>query len=275
MNKKMLIGSLLAVVLLVLVSFSSAVGKVSSDNELVEFDVELCGLGKEHTVSLTQSEADEVDLLFADMEKRLSEVETREEAEIIYKEAVVELDKYGLLGSLSVRQAQRLVTGSNDKDKFRMVSKLFDKSNTVKSNSNENFLCLLLAKTKFSIDLNIFSLIGGYMAVLASILNFLVSILNPDIFPHLPDLAYFLAVLASPFMAYGIFKPVRILNRVVFERGVSELVSIHSIGLRGTQTGTEGINVFFGFTGIKIITDFELFDSYYLGCSLGVTYWYH
>jgi len=39
-------------------------------------------------------------------------VETRGEAEAIFKEAVVELDKYGLLGGLSVRQVQRLVTGN-------------------------------------------------------------------------------------------------------------------------------------------------------------------
>ena len=61
MNKKILIGSIIAVVILVLVSFSNVVAKVLSDDELVEFDVEFSGLGKKHTVELTQQEADEVE----------------------------------------------------------------------------------------------------------------------------------------------------------------------------------------------------------------------
>ncbi len=83
MNKKILIGSIIAVAIIVLSSFSSVVAKVSVDNdELVELDVEFCGLNKKHTVKLTQQEADEVELLFDDIEQRLSEVETREEAEV-------------------------------------------------------------------------------------------------------------------------------------------------------------------------------------------------
>jgi len=112
MRKKILIGSIIAITLIVLSSFSSVVGKVASDNELVEIEVEFCGLGKKHTVRLTQQEADEVELLFGDIEQRLSEVETREEAEVIFKEAIVELDKYGLLGGLPVKQAQSLIKGN-------------------------------------------------------------------------------------------------------------------------------------------------------------------
>ncbi|MCK4347951.1 MAG: hypothetical protein KAW47_04975 [Thermoplasmatales archaeon] len=59
MRKKILICSIIAVAVIVLSSFSSVVGKVSSDEELVEFDVEFCGLGKKHTVKLTQEDADE------------------------------------------------------------------------------------------------------------------------------------------------------------------------------------------------------------------------
>ena len=64
MKKKIIIGSIIAVVLLTLVSFTSVVGKVSLNEELIEFDVEFCGLGKKHIVKLTQQEADEVELLF-------------------------------------------------------------------------------------------------------------------------------------------------------------------------------------------------------------------
>jgi len=139
MNNKILIGSIIAVVIIVLSSFSSVVGKVSLDEELVEFDVELSGLGKKHTVSLTQQEADEVELFFDEIQSKLEDVESREEAEEIFKDAVVELDKYGLLGGLSVKQAHRLVTFpyqrfQNNKFLQRIV-------NADKLDDNENFYC--------------------------------------------------------------------------------------------------------------------------------------
>jgi len=143
MKKKILIGSILAVVIIVFASFTSVVGKVSTDDEtddeFVEFDVEFVGLGKKHTVQLTQQEADEVDLLFDDIEQRLSEVETREEAELIFKDAVVELDKYGLLGGLNIRQAQRLIVGN------KIRQKLIDIGETKNNNliDNTNLLCYI------------------------------------------------------------------------------------------------------------------------------------
>ena len=151
MKKKILIGSIIAVALIVLSSFSSVVGKVTSDDELVEFEVEFCGLGKKHTVKLTQQEADEVELLFDDIQSRLSTVETREEAEIIFKEAVVELDKYGLLGSLSVKQAQQLIVGNGVRQNLLK---------RIDGIANENIFDIINA--------NYFCLIGGHLDFMGS-----------------------------------------------------------------------------------------------------------
>jgi hypothetical protein len=86
---------------------------VSKESELVEFTTEICGLGDgKHTVQLTKEEVKEVDRLFDSIRERLNETESREEAVEIFNEAIVELDKYGLLGGLSVKQAQRLVIGN-------------------------------------------------------------------------------------------------------------------------------------------------------------------
>lgn len=138
MNKKILLGSIIAVAIIVLSSFSSVVGKVSVDDELVEFDVEFCGLDKKHSVKLTQQEADEVDLLFDDIEQQLSEVETRDEAEVIFKDAIVELDKYGLLGGLSVRQTQQMVIQNHKQLKI---------INRILPDGNSNYLCLIAGET--------------------------------------------------------------------------------------------------------------------------------
>ncbi len=45
MRKRILVGSIIAIAIIVLASFSSVVGKVSSDGKLVELEVEFCGLG--------------------------------------------------------------------------------------------------------------------------------------------------------------------------------------------------------------------------------------
>ena len=108
------------------------------DSDLVEFDVEFCGLGKKHTVQLTQEEADEVELLFDEIEQRLSEVETREETELIFKDAIVELNKYGLLGELSVRQAQQMAIQNHKQLKI---------INRILPDGNSNYLCLIAGET--------------------------------------------------------------------------------------------------------------------------------
>jgi len=148
MDKRILLGSIIAVVILVLVSFSSVVAKVSTEDELVEFDVEFSGLGKKHKVKLTQQEASKFELLFDDIEQRLSEVETREEAEYIYKEAIVELDKYGLLGRFSVKQTQEIIFG-----KYKESYKYEIQHDNLFYNEIHNSNCLVLGKnlicTKF------------------------------------------------------------------------------------------------------------------------------
>ncbi|EMR75079.1 hypothetical protein MBGDF03_00859 [Thermoplasmatales archaeon SCGC AB-540-F20] len=111
-------GSVLAVILLFIgvafaPSINANVSKASIDSELVEITTEVCGINgvTPNTVLLSKEDAEEVEKLIDDIERRLDDVETREETEKIFNEAVVELDKYGLLGGLSVKQAQKLVTG--------------------------------------------------------------------------------------------------------------------------------------------------------------------
>ena len=113
--KKLLVFGVIVLFLGVAIapSINANISKASVDSELVEITTEVCGLnGGKQTVELTQEEAAEVEALFDSIRERLNNTETREEAEQIFKEAVVELDKYGLLGGLSVKQAQRLAIGS-------------------------------------------------------------------------------------------------------------------------------------------------------------------
>ena len=124
---------------------------VSKESELVEITTEVCGLGgRKYTVQLTKEKAEEVDRLFENIRDKLNTTDSREEAEEIFKEAVMELDKYGLLGELSVEQANRLVTGGLlKKMEKRLLYRIYDK-NLLKLEDNENVFCLIAGQTAYS-----------------------------------------------------------------------------------------------------------------------------
>jgi len=73
-------GLAVAVILLFIgVAFAPSINASVVKDELVEFDVEFSRLGKKHTVSMTQQDADEVEVLFDDMQNRLSTVKSDDE----------------------------------------------------------------------------------------------------------------------------------------------------------------------------------------------------
>jgi len=250
------------VIILLFIGVAVAPSIYASDEELVELDVELCGLGKKHTVQLTQQETEEVELLFNDIEQQLSEVETREEAEVIFKDAVVELDKYGLLGGLSVRQAQRLVTREYQKSlQSKYVGKALDE--------NENRFCLiagLTSETFFS---------GVLVSFWWGVLIFINTYINVN--ENLRQMIGILWIAGLMMVAaYNFLFPFILLSDIYFQEGKG---FIFTMGLNGIKTwggmlagnlGVEGMGVS-GFTGLKILFDFEDMNKYfYLGTALKV-----
>jgi len=135
-------------------SINANISKTSIDSELVEITTEVCGLnGGKQTVELTQEEAAEVEALFDSIRAQLNETETREEAEEVFKEAVVELDKYGLLGGLSIEQAQKLVTGGYQNSRvIKALEKLYGR-NQDSLDDDANVLCLIAGNTSETIIL--------------------------------------------------------------------------------------------------------------------------
>jgi len=104
--------SAIVILLFIGLAFAPSINANVGKEELVEFTTEVCGLnGGKQTVKLTQQQADEVKELFDSINMRLNATKSKGEAEEIFKDAVVQLDKYGLLGGLSVKQAQKLVIG--------------------------------------------------------------------------------------------------------------------------------------------------------------------
>jgi len=151
MNNSIKKGVVVAVILLFIglafaPSINANISKSSIDSELVEFTTEICGLnGGKHTVQLTNEEADKLEQLFDVIKKKLDEVETREQSVEILNDAIVTLDKYNLLGGLSIEQARRLILGEFYSS-FSSIYNYESNENTV-NNNGENFNCLIAGRS--------------------------------------------------------------------------------------------------------------------------------
>ena len=83
----------------------------SLDSELVEFTTEICGRPgiKPNKVRLSKDQAAEIDRLFENMKSKLTNVETREATIEIFKDTIVELEKYRLIETSAIQRLQQLI----------------------------------------------------------------------------------------------------------------------------------------------------------------------
>jgi hypothetical protein len=131
-------------------SINFHVVKASNDNNLVEVTSEACGINGfgNTTLKLTKQQYQNLEQYLIDFRARLNQTTTREEAVPIFKEAVVELNKYGLLPKgMSIEQAQKLVIGRHQNNN---LMNLLRKINIENLNLiNANFFCLIAGQTDF------------------------------------------------------------------------------------------------------------------------------
>ena len=153
MNTNVLRKSLAVAVILLFIgiavapSINLSVVKASNDNDLVEVTTQACGIQGygNTTVKLTRQQYQNLEQYLVDFRARLNQTTTRAEAVPIFKEAVVELNKYGLLPKgMRVEKTQRLVVGRYQN--LQMCSKYFDIINHLTLNDTENRYCLIAGK---------------------------------------------------------------------------------------------------------------------------------
>jgi len=198
-------GVAIAVITLFIgVAIAPSINANVSKEALVEFTTEVCGLnGRKQTVKLTQEEADEVEVLFDSIRERLDATESREDAEEIFKEAVMELDKFGLLGGLSIEQAQKLVTGGYQDSRVMKISeRIFSRL----QKNNSNYLCLIAGTTNGTNFDSQLELLFGRITVL-------LGCVGPILFNKFP--LYTIFILGYFFMDFfDSFNPVAIASRI-------------------------------------------------------------
>jgi len=132
-------------------SVNQNVVKASNDNDLVEVTTQACGIKgyRDTTVKLTKQQYQNLEQYLVEFRARLNQTSTREEAVPIFKEAVVELNKYGLLPKgMNVERAQKLVLGPYQNIKLlKGLEKLSTKlENSSFPGGNKN--CLIYGETR-------------------------------------------------------------------------------------------------------------------------------
>jgi hypothetical protein len=134
-------------------SINLSVVKASTDDDLVEVTTQACGIqGYENTtVKLTREQYQDLEQYLVEFRARLNQTSTREEAVPIFKDAVVELDKYGLLPrGMSVEKAQKIVTGGYQKSQDKEHIQI-SKHHKSMLNENVNLFCLIAGQSSNTI----------------------------------------------------------------------------------------------------------------------------
>ncbi len=97
-------------------SINATILKTTDNNHLSEItSMIICSDGiKSYKIKISDAEAEGVNKLLDNIGTKFVDVTSREECNIIFEEALIELDKYGLLGGNSVKDVIKIInTGDN------------------------------------------------------------------------------------------------------------------------------------------------------------------
>jgi hypothetical protein len=103
-------------------SINQSVVKASQEDDIIEVTSQACGIQGygNSTVKLTREQYQNLEQYLIEFRARLNQTSTREEAVPIFREAVVELDTYGLLPKgMNVEQSPSNLLQQNQNDYFR------------------------------------------------------------------------------------------------------------------------------------------------------------
>lgn len=246
----------------------SSIHTFNSDNELIEYSVELIGIEgtRTHTVMLSQKQSDDLEKLFADLELKLDNAVTREETIAVFEQAVSDLNELGMFpDDVSVEEVQKLVI---DRYQNSEVIKVLDGDiiEIVENDFCENYNCLIAGKTSHT---STWSIITRSSIVIYSIMEYLFDLLwnklsnyfeehgmwdMLDLLPYLLYIPYSILLMLNTLFLFTMFTGMFLsfLNPLsiwqILDIGYAELNWdmqwipfpadgwIYTIGLNGTQT---------------------------------------
>jgi hypothetical protein len=229
--------------------------KASHPNNIVEVITQACGMQGygNTTVNLTRQQYQRLTQYFVEFNTRLNQTTTPQTAVQIFKDALVELNAYGLLPKgMTVEQAQRMV--ERGQTRIQATTNLVHRF----MQSSINYFCLFAGVFHGAFEDNIFGRIATWIYD------------HMDLYipPLWPAILY--VVLYAIFVTINWVKVARIMNTINVSGNVD---SFFSIGLAGIRSGHYAISRVTGFTGIKIILEAYQPSGYafYLGFALDIS----
>jgi hypothetical protein len=270
-------------------SINLSVVKASQDKDLLEVTTQACGIQgyKDTTVKLTREQYQNLESYLVEFRARLNQTSTREEAVPIFKEAVVELDKYGLLPrEMSVEKAQQLMLcDSQNEKKIPLINNFFNKFSLF-SDGKSNALCLIAGQSSNTFFIPFVSR--------ADIIPLIITLSSSELFATsgysviskvLFGLSILFGIIFVVSLLWGNITPLSFLHWICFGE-IQSRPNFHiepaygwlsTIGLNGVKTWNQSFTGGIGyplinagiidFTGIKLL----LFGKYtYIGSALFV-----
>jgi hypothetical protein len=278
MSIKIIRKSLVVMVILLFIgvafvpSINFNIVKASNENDLVEVTTEACGIQGygDTTVKLTREQYQNLERYLIEFRARLNQTKTREEAIPIFKEAVVELNKYGVLPrGMSIEKAEKLVTGEYLNKKMMNTLELFVQKKSV--SDEMNFLCLMAGHIFKPIIITPLNIIGIPIFNFGVFLAFFIVFSNLWPAPISESLARcVLLIFLFPYLVLtdiSLISPVSILLYSYIEG--CNLSTIGLLGMKNFNVNSE--HEIFGFIGLKLIVEgfgIQTRDVYLLGFCL-------
>jgi hypothetical protein len=256
-NKGLVVSVILLLIgLAIAPSINLSVVKASNDNDLVEVTTQVCGINGvgNTTMKLTREQYHDLKQYLVEFRAGLNQTTTKEDVVLLFKEAVIELDKYGLLPKgMNVELAQKFISGellSMKISNFLQHILFIQKKNFDFSDDIINLFCLIYIRGICVYEINI-------MALIASVFGYIYDMYNLKLFYFLSELVF----------EYSQLKPLKFMNEI---GAISPAYFYYTIGLLGIQNGSDDYYKAYGFSGIKIFLDSGSLEADYIGFALKV-----
>lgn len=142
--------SIVVVTLLIALTFSQCIhANVNTKSELFDVTMEFCGFDdiEPSTIELTKEEYSELKMVIDTFKSQCDLVETREEANELFDDAIVQLDTFGLLGDIGIEETKNMITSSYQNVKPLQYFERLLPTMHGDSNDMQNLFCLIAGKT--------------------------------------------------------------------------------------------------------------------------------
>jgi hypothetical protein len=260
----------------------------SNKSEKVEITIQICrGNGaNDHSVMLSQEQAEELYNLLNITKVKLDIAETMEETSAIYNDTIFSLYELGILpDDMSIEDIKRLVNGMEQNPIITKKLEWWCSRNQDKKETIENFLCFIAGYTDETLFIGP-SLIPSLIIILIMVAPiFLLDFL----FERLFDISFGSKILIGLIPLFIVFGGLNYVTWQFIPLAFGHIISlgsiygswfpiyipakgwINSIGLKGIKTWDSFFGLILGFTGIKICLSLEASfhqTHFYMGAAL-------